>query len=149
MRFIPLLFFDYSAKRSDIPALFVAVNMIATATDVRRNSIMQETELAELLEHTPLPFLEALSWNDAGRGHTLTPQEALQRSETGWRFLGVLADPTASEWRFIAVLVEYYASELSNDPHLLWRIVDRERNTFSFLATGSSLTIIPIVIVPL
>jgi hypothetical protein len=84
--------------------------------------MMQEQELTEILEHTALPLLEALSWNDAGRGHTLMPKEALQRYEAGWRFLGVLADPSDNEWQFIAALVERYGSELSTDPHLLWHL---------------------------
>ena len=43
-----------------------------------------------------LPFLESLSWNDRG-WRELSPLEMLHRYETGWRWRGVLADPTEEE----------------------------------------------------
>jgi hypothetical protein len=58
-----------------------------------------------------LPFLESLSWNDSGwRG--LSPLEMLQRYETGWRWRGVLAEPTEEELAFVRSLARTYGSVL-------------------------------------
>ena len=58
-----------------------------------------------------LPFLKALSWFDAAP-QQLSPLEALQRYEAGWRYLGVLDEPSPEEWRFIRALVAQYGSFL-------------------------------------
>lgn len=58
-----------------------------------------------------LPFLESLSWNDVGWTE-LTPLEMLKRYEAGWRWRGVLADPTAEELAFVRDLVRTYGSVL-------------------------------------
>jgi hypothetical protein len=46
-----------------------------------------------------LPFLEGLPWSD--RGWRGGPLEMLQRYEAGWRWRGVLADPTEEELAFV------------------------------------------------
>jgi hypothetical protein len=43
-----------------------------------------------------LPFLESLSWFDRGY-RDLSPLDILRRYESGWRHLGVLADPSPEE----------------------------------------------------
>lgn len=50
-----------------------------------------------------LPFLESLSWFDAG-WRTLSPLEMLQRYESGWRHRGVTGDPSPEEMAFIRAL---------------------------------------------
>ena len=56
-----------------------------------------------------LPFLESISWFDRCY-MDLTPVAMLRRYEAGWRFLGVLADPSEAEWQFIRRLVERFGS---------------------------------------
>lgn len=51
-----------------------------------------------------LPFLASISWFDQAY-RELSPLEMLRRYESGWRFLGVLAEPNEAEWRFIRELV--------------------------------------------
>jgi hypothetical protein len=58
-----------------------------------------------------VPFLESLSWFDRAF-RDLTPREALSRYESGWRHLGVLADPSVEEWHFIEQLVDRFGSIL-------------------------------------
>jgi len=58
-----------------------------------------------------LPFLESISWFDA-EYRNLEPLDVLRRYESGWRHLGVLADPSEDEWRFIRALVEEFGSTL-------------------------------------
>jgi len=65
----------------------------------------------ELVVPAELPFLAAISWFDA-KYHDLAPLDMLRRYEDGWRYLGVLAEPSAGEWRFIQALVEQFGSIL-------------------------------------
>lgn len=58
-----------------------------------------------------LPFLESLSWSDRGF-RDLSPLDMLRRYESGWRHLGVLADPSPEEWDFIRALVARFGSFL-------------------------------------
>jgi hypothetical protein len=58
-----------------------------------------------------LPFLEAISWYDE-RPTDLTPKEMLERYESGWRYRGVLAEPSPEELALIRALVEQYGSFL-------------------------------------
>lgn len=58
-----------------------------------------------------LPFLESLSWSDRNF-RDLSPLDMLRRYEAGWRYQGVLADPSPDEWRFIRELVQRYGSYL-------------------------------------
>ena len=58
-----------------------------------------------------LPFLESLSWFDRKyRGLPLL--DILRRYESGWRHLGVLADPSPEEWDFIRALIARFGSYL-------------------------------------
>jgi hypothetical protein len=66
---------------------------------------------AELQKPQRLPFLEAISWYDS-RPLELAPREMLARYEAGWRFNGVLADPSAEEQAWIRHLVELYGSTI-------------------------------------
>ncbi len=63
---------------------------------------------------TQSPFLDALCWQ-LGDNDQLTPVEVLQTYERGWRFLGVLADPSEEEWREIRQLSIQYGSWLQAD----------------------------------
>jgi len=58
-----------------------------------------------------LPFLASISWFDRDY-RELSLLDMLRRYEAGWRYLGVLADPSDEEWRFIRALVEQFGSEL-------------------------------------
>lgn len=58
-----------------------------------------------------LPLLEAISWFDADP-YALSPFEMLKRYESGWRHLGVLADPSAEELAYVTVLARTYGSHL-------------------------------------
>jgi hypothetical protein len=58
-----------------------------------------------------LPFLESISWFDS-LWRDLSPLDMLRRYESGWRWLGVLADPSPKEWVFIRALVARYGSHL-------------------------------------
>lgn len=61
-----------------------------------------------------LPFLESISWFD--RCYRDLPLiDMLRRYEAGWRFLGVLADPSPEEWEFIRALVLRFGSHLHSD----------------------------------
>ncbi|HEY7214486.1 MAG TPA: hypothetical protein VIC28_07640 [Thermoanaerobaculia bacterium] len=51
-----------------------------------------------------LPFLESLSWFDRNY-RDLPLLDILRRYESGWRWLGLLAEPTPEEWDFIRALV--------------------------------------------
>jgi hypothetical protein len=58
-----------------------------------------------------LPFLKSISWFDASyRDHS--PLDMLRRYESGWRWLGVLEDPSPEEWGFIRTLVARFGSHL-------------------------------------
>ncbi|MFL6203591.1 MAG: hypothetical protein ACJ76J_30860 [Thermoanaerobaculia bacterium] len=65
----------------------------------------------DLLIPEELPFLESLSWSDRGF-RDLPPLDMLRRYESGWRHLGVLADPSPEEWDFIRALVARFGSFL-------------------------------------
>lgn len=56
-----------------------------------------------------LPFLAAVSWFDADY-QNLDDLDMLRRYEDGWRYLGVLGEPSAAEWQFIRDLVQRYGS---------------------------------------
>ena len=58
-----------------------------------------------------LPFLESLSWSDQSF-RDLPPLDMLRRYESGWRHLGVLADPSPEEWDFIRALIARFGSFL-------------------------------------
>jgi len=58
-----------------------------------------------------LPFLESLSWSDR-RYRDLPLLDILRRYESGWRHLGVLADPSPEEWEFIRALTKRFGSHL-------------------------------------
>jgi hypothetical protein len=69
----------------------------------------------ELTIPTDLPFLASISWFDP-QYRDLAPLEMLRRYEAGWRFLGVLAEPSAEERRFIRDLVARYGSVIDVPP---------------------------------
>ncbi len=58
-----------------------------------------------------LPFLEAISWFDADP-YALTPPEMLSRYERGWRYLGVLGQPSAEERAYLRALALVFGSVL-------------------------------------
>jgi hypothetical protein len=58
-----------------------------------------------------LPFLESISWFDR-LWRDLAPLDMLRRYESGWRYLGVTAEPSPEEWDFIRTLVARYGSHL-------------------------------------
>ncbi len=66
---------------------------------------------AEIQIPEDLPFLASISWFDADY-RALDPFEMLNRYEAGWRYLGVLADPSSEEKRFIRELIERFGSYL-------------------------------------
>ena len=58
-----------------------------------------------------LPFLESISWFDRNY-RDLTPLDMLRRYEAGWRWLGVLSDPSPEEWVLIRELIQRHGSYL-------------------------------------
>jgi hypothetical protein len=58
-----------------------------------------------------LPFLESVSWFDRNY-RDLAPLDMLRRYEAGWRYRGVLAEPSSEEWAFIQELVRQFGSYL-------------------------------------
>jgi len=58
-----------------------------------------------------LPFLESISWFDRD-WRSLPPLDMLRRYEAGWRYKGVLADPSLEELRFIQSLIARFGSHL-------------------------------------
>lgn len=58
-----------------------------------------------------LPFLESISWFDRNY-RNLALLDMLRRYEAGWRYKGVLADPSPEELDFIRALVRRYKSFL-------------------------------------
>ncbi len=58
-----------------------------------------------------LPFLAAISWFDQNY-RALDVRDMLSRYEAGWRYLGVLAEPSPQEERFIKALIERFGSVL-------------------------------------
>lgn len=57
-----------------------------------------------------LPFLAALSWSDHGDLAELKPEEALRRYEAGWRWRGVLAEPSPEELEYLRELAACYGT---------------------------------------
>ena len=72
---------------------------------------MSSGSAAEILVPEQLPFLESLSWFDR-HYRDLPPLDMLRRYEAGWRYQGVLADPSPEEWSFIRKLVKQFGSYL-------------------------------------
>lgn len=58
-----------------------------------------------------LPFLESISWFDR-EWRDLAPLDMLRRYEAGWRYLGVLGEPSEEEWRLIRDLAGRFGSTL-------------------------------------
>jgi hypothetical protein len=56
-----------------------------------------------------LPFLKSISWFDCNY-RDLSLLDMLRRYESGWRHLGVLADPSPEEWVFIKALIARFGS---------------------------------------
>lgn len=71
-----------------------------------RSEIAEEISLPE-----QLPFLESISWFDHNF-RDLSPLDMLRRYESGWRYKGVLADPSQEEWDLIRLLVRRFGSHL-------------------------------------
>ncbi len=69
-----------------------------------------ETE-AELRVPAELPCLASSSWCDADY-RALDLLEMLSRYEAGWRYLGVLAEPSPEEELFIKALADRFGSIL-------------------------------------
>lgn len=74
------------------------------------------TTPAEALMDAPpvpdeLPFLASISWFDSDY-RALDAFEMLNRYEAGWRYLGVLAEPSPAEERFIRALIRRFGSVL-------------------------------------
>jgi len=65
----------------------------------------------DLILPEQLPFLESLSWFDRNY-RDLPLLDILRRYESGWRYLGLLADPSPEEWDFIRALVSRFGSYL-------------------------------------
>lgn len=57
------------------------------------------------------PFLKALCWHGENP-NGLNPEDTLAIYERGWRFKGVLAEPTAEEQAYIKKLAHFYQSWL-------------------------------------
>lgn len=70
---------------------------------------------ADLVVPDALPFLESLSWFDAG-WRELSPLEMLQRYERGWRHRGVTADLSPEEAAFVRALIRRFASVIDVPP---------------------------------
>ena len=69
------------------------------------------TTKTELRVPEELPFLASISWFDADY-RSLDALEMLNRYEAGWRYLGVLAEPSSEEMRFIKALIDRFGSLL-------------------------------------
>ena len=67
------------------------------------------TTAVEIMVPERLPFLESISWFDR-LYRDLSPLDMLRRYEAGWRYKGVLADPSPEEWAFIRELVRRFGS---------------------------------------
>lgn len=73
--------------------------------------ISGEAAVLDIAIPEDLPFLKSLSWSDRSY-RDLSPLDMLRRYESGWRHLGVLADPSPEEWELIRVLVARFGSFL-------------------------------------
>lgn len=58
-----------------------------------------------------LPFLERISWFDA-KFRDLPMIDMLRRYEAGWRYKGVLGEPSVEEIHFVRALAARYGSFL-------------------------------------
>lgn len=58
-----------------------------------------------------LPFLQSISWFDADF-RNLSLLDMLRRYEAGWRFKGVLGEPSREEHEFIRELTTRFGSVL-------------------------------------
>ncbi len=76
-------------------------------------SFMDSSSMIEEAITVParLPFLESISWFDRNY-RDLSPLDMLRRYESGWRYKGVLNDPSPEEWTFIRELVQRFGSYL-------------------------------------
>jgi hypothetical protein len=72
---------------------------------------MRVMATAEITIPERLPFLESISWFDR-EYRDLSPLDMLRRYESGWRWRGVLTDPSPEEWELIRELVQRYGSHL-------------------------------------
>ncbi|HEX3557132.1 MAG TPA: hypothetical protein VIA62_28230 [Thermoanaerobaculia bacterium] len=72
---------------------------------------MHSGPAVEILIPERLPFLASISWFDRDY-RDLPPLDMLRRYEAGWRYKGVLADPSDEEWSFIRELVKRFGSYL-------------------------------------
>ena len=72
---------------------------------------LSSTMTEEIAIPERLPFLESISWFDR-LYRDLSPLDMLRRYEAGWRYKGVLAEPTPEEWTFIRELVQRFGSYL-------------------------------------
>jgi hypothetical protein len=72
---------------------------------------MKAMAIAEITIPERLPFLESISWFDR-EYRDLSPLDMLRRYESGWRWRGVLADPSPEEWDLIRELIHRYGSHL-------------------------------------
>jgi hypothetical protein len=70
-----------------------------------------ESEASGISLPQSLPFLKSISWFDCTY-RDLPLIDMLRRYESGWRFLGVLADPSPEEWDFIRALAMRFGSHL-------------------------------------
>jgi hypothetical protein len=68
--------------------------------------------LKDLTIPQSLPFLSAVCWQIEDV-KTFSPAEMLCAYETGWRYLGVLGEPSEEELAFIKQLIELYGSWLA------------------------------------
>jgi len=62
-----------------------------------------------VVTQTDLPFLRAISWFDLGYAQ-MPPEDMLRRYESGWRWRGVVAEPTSDEMSFIRELAARYGT---------------------------------------
>ncbi len=72
---------------------------------------MTPSKTAEIPVPDELPFLARISWFDADH-RALDAFEMLNRYEAGWRYLGVLGEPSPEEERFIKALIGRFGSIL-------------------------------------
>jgi len=72
---------------------------------------MQSVLPIEIVVPRELPFLESISWFDL-QFRQLSPLDMLRRYEAGWRYKGVIADPSPDELSFIRELVKRFGSYL-------------------------------------
>lgn len=72
---------------------------------------MRAAAVADISVPEDLPFLESISWFDADF-RNLEPLDILRRYEAGWRYKGVLADPSPDEYTFIRDLARRFGSIL-------------------------------------